>query len=209
MAYKALKSKYLSYNIYSVIDMTLDFRTIWCDKNVMQKKRSVIGYVFGKGGRFDHCPFYRLELPLAECRKLEELLAAAGGEQRRTATLTATRQQMDRLCVTGVGPPKYEQRAVEQYVRGDVLRVQGTEGNSCNLTISARFGVPLMTQQLGVALERAREFVELRVPSRKYDLVEFVPDVDLDSSDEQILAAGSIAATVVGLAAEDFSDWEK
>lgn len=170
--------------------------------------RSTIGYIVGEGGRFGRVPFYRLCLPLEQCQALDGLLAGAGAAQRHTTTLTASFQQPDRLSVTEIEPPEYELRVAAQYVRGDVLRVQGKEGVSCGLDISARFGVPLVREQLGLARARARQYVEFRVPSRKRDVIEFIPDVDLPAADQDLLVAGSMSAIAAVLAPEDFSDWE-
>lgn len=170
--------------------------------------RVTLGYVVGRSGRFDRDPFYRLSLPADASRELDRLLAKANGGARRTATLTATYEEPDRLRVTEAEAPAYEHRAAAQYVRGDVLRVQGRQGVSCGLDMSARFGVPLIREQLRLALSRCREYVEMRVPSRVHDVVEFVPDVDLIPSEENSLVSGSTAAATAVLPAEDFSDWE-
>jgi hypothetical protein len=174
----------------------------------MQQQRSTIGYVVGEGGRFGRLPFYSVRLARAQCKELDELLAKAGAEQRRTTTLTASFHQPDRLRLTEIDPPAYEVRATSYYVRGDVVRVQGKEGVSCGLDLSARFGVPLVRQQLAQATAKARQYVELRVPSRKRDVIEFIPDVDLKPSEEDTLVAGSVAAATAALSIEDFSDWE-
>ncbi len=54
----------------------------------------------------------------------------------------------------------------------------------------------------------AKAFVILRVPSRKRDIIELIPDIDLDASEKEMLIAGSVAAATTTLPPEDFSDWE-
>jgi hypothetical protein len=151
-------------------------------------------------------------LDLAKCRKLDALLTQADGPGRRTTTLTATYHQPNRLRITQVEAPDYELRAAAQYVRGDVLRVQGKERVSCGLDVSARFGVPLLREQLAEAMTKAREYVEFRVPSRKRDIVEFIPDSELKrlarADDTELLAKASMWAAGRVLPPEDFSDWE-
>ena len=171
-------------------------------------QRETIGYVVGENGRFGRSPFFSVRLPLAQCAELDELLARASAEQRRTTALTASFHQPGRLRLTEIDPPAYEVHAAAHYVRGDVLRVQGKEGVSCGLDISARFGTPLLREQLRRAMASARQFVELRVPSRKRDVIEFIPDIDLKPSEADALVAGSVAAATAVLPAEDFGDWE-
>lgn len=170
--------------------------------------RNTIGYVLGERGRFGRNPFFTVRLPSDRIEEFDRLLAKADGRHRHTTTITVSHQQPDRLRVTEVGPPEYELRAADQYVRGDVIRVQGKEGKSCGLDISARFGVPLIRQQLRSAAERAKTFVELRVPSRKRDLVEFRADVDIPPGEEELLLDAAITLAAQCLPTEDFSDWE-
>jgi hypothetical protein len=174
-------------------------------------ERATIGYVMGVGGRFGRLPFYSVRFGLPQCKELDGLLAKSGAQRRRTTTLTASFHQPNRLRLTEVNPPDYEFRAAACYVRGDVIRVQGKEGVSCGLDLSARFGVPIVREQLGLAMAKAREYVELRVPSRKRDVIEFIPDTELNApvSDEDALIAGSVGALTDALPPEDFSDWEK
>jgi hypothetical protein len=171
--------------------------------------REFIGSVLGDSGGFHRRPFYRVRLTTSACTELDALLARVDGEQRHTATLTATYDQPARVKVTKVDGPDYERSAAPQYLRGDVVRVQGRPGASCNLDVSARFGIPLFRAQLKLACERAEQFVDLRVPSHNRDVIEFIPDVDLNSSDDDTLVSGSIAAVTATLPPEDFSDWEK
>ena len=174
--------------------------------------RKVLGYVKGSRGRFDHTPFYSLRLRLGECRELNELLAKVDGQGRHTMTLAATFHQPDRLRLMEVEAPEYERRAAAQYVRGDIIRVQGKQGVSCGLDISGKFGVPLVREQLAGAMAKAKEFIEFRVPSRKRDVIEFVPDTELirsiERDDADLLAEASAAAAAEVLEPEDFSDWE-
>jgi hypothetical protein len=174
--------------------------------------RKVLGYVNGSRGRFDRTPFYSLRLPLAQCRELKKLLAKTDGQGRRTATLTANSRQPDRLSITETQAPDYERRAAAQYVRGDVIRVQGREGVSCGLDISAKFGVRLVQEQLAGAMNEAKDYIEFRVPSRKRDVIEFIPDTELKPApgahEADLWAEASVALAAEVLVPEDFSDWE-
>lgn len=174
--------------------------------------RKVLGYVIGSGGRFDRAPFYSLRLRLVQCRELNKLLAMSDGQGRRTTTLTASFHQPDRLRVTEIEAPDYERRASAQYVRGDVIRVQGKQGVSCGLDISAKFGVPLVREQLAGAMGKAMNYIEFRIPSRGRDVIEFIPDTELKTAvrtdDTDLLAEASVALAAEVLVPEDFSDWE-
>jgi len=156
-------------------------------------------------------PFYSLRLNLKQCRQLDDLLQRADSNSRHTSTLTITHEQPDRIRVTETQAPDYELRAAAQYVRGDVMRVQGKEGVSCGLDISAKFGIPLVREQLAQALAQAKEFVELRVPSRAREVIEFIPDTELKPparDDADLLAKASAKLAPEVLEPEDFSDWE-
>jgi hypothetical protein len=147
----------------------------------MAKKisKTTIGYVEGRNGRLGHDPFYALELPRPQCRELDELLGQSDADARRTTTLAASYEQPDRIRLQQNDAPEYEAALAPTYVRGDMLRVQGKELASCNLAVSARFGIPALRQQLKAAAERCSDFVLMRIPSRNRDVVEFVPDIDL------------------------------
>ena len=57
-------------------------------------------------------------------------------------------------------------------------------------------------------MSRARSAVTLKVVSRKRDVVEIIPDIDLPAATDDALVAGSLAAAAAVLPPEDFSDWE-
>jgi hypothetical protein len=172
-------------------------------------KRRTIGYVIGAAGSFARFPFYEIRLDKKKAvPELDRLLAKGNVAQRCTVTLSASFHQPDRLRVTEIDPPDYESRASAAYLRGDVMRVQGREGISCGLDLSARLGVQALQNELRLASKRAKTFVILRVPSRKRDIIELIPDIDLDASEKEMLIAGSVAAATTTLPPEDFSDWE-
>jgi hypothetical protein len=176
---------------------------------ITKATRRTIGYVAGHSGAFARSPFYEIRLDKKKAApELDRLLAKGNVANRCTIALTASFHQPDRLRVTEMDPPDYESRASPAYVRGDVMRVQGREGISCSLDLSARVGVQALRNELRLARERAKVFVVLRVPSRKRDIVELIPDVDFNLSDQDAIVAGSVAATSVALPPEDFSDWE-
>lgn len=160
--------------------------------------------VTGLGGQLGSNPFFEVRLSIPDCGALIEGLKQAAA-QAGTITIAVTRENPNRLRLKCDPLPAYEARAPASYLRGDVLRVQGVDTNSCNLAISARFGVPLFSQDLSAAAGRARNWVLVRVPNRKYDQVEFWPDVDLPSTGED---TALLQAQSSGLVYEDFSDWE-
>ena len=171
--------------------------------------RRNIGSVRGSGGFFAKFPFYEVRLDKKNAiPELDNLLAKSDAQRRCTVTLTVSFHQPDRLRVTETDPPNYEIRASATYLRGDAMRVQGREGKSCNLDLSTRLGVVALQRELRLAAERAQEFVVLRVPSRKHDLIELIPDVEFAVSEQDVLVAGSTMAAVGALPSEDFSDWE-
>jgi hypothetical protein len=178
-------------------------------KNTRAGRRN-LGSVNGIGGVFGRFPFYELHLDKKRgVPELDRLMAQADPDRRCTLTLTVSYHQPDRLRVTETDPPNYESQASASYVRGDAMRVQGREGVSCNLDLSARLGVGAFRNELRVAAGRAEKFVALRVPSRKHDLVELIPDIDLGVGEDRILVEASVAAIGTVLPADDFSDWEK
>jgi hypothetical protein len=173
------------------------------------KGRRVIGYVTGRSGVFDRRPFYQIRLDKDASAQFDQLLSKGNAAGRCTVAVSVSYHQPDRLRVTEIDPPDYELRAVTGYVRGDTIRIQGREGVSCGLDLSARFGVPLVREQLRGATQRAVEYLVMRIPSRKRDVIEFIPDVDLTHSDVDTFVAGSVTAAMSILPAEEFSDWEK
>jgi hypothetical protein len=171
-------------------------------------RRRVVGYVGGTGGVFGRAPFFQIQLSKQAVRQLDELLMKADGDRRCTLTVTASFQQPDRLRVTEADPPQYEAVASSAYVRGDAMRVNGREGASCGIDLSARWGVPALRNALRLACERANNYVLLRIPSRKRDLVEIIPDMELLPADEGAVLSASATSAAALLPAEDFSDWE-
>ncbi|MGA2442069.1 MAG: hypothetical protein ABSH08_14030 [Tepidisphaeraceae bacterium] len=169
--------------------------------------KKTLGYISGFGGRFGRKPFFRICLSLESCKNLNELMAKADAENRHTVNLAASYQQPDRLRLYETIPPDYEFRASTHYIRGDAIRIQGKEGVSCSLAISAKFGVPSFQEQLRIAMDAAEKYVELRIPSRELSFVEFVPDVAV-RSEADVLTEASVASILDVLPSEDFSDWE-
>jgi hypothetical protein len=169
--------------------------------------RRVIGFVHGSGGFFAQSPFYVLQLDKKSARQLDKLLEQGNSSSRCEVTITATFHQPDRLRITETDPPDYEARAVDTYVRGDVIRVQGKPGVTCSLAVSARWGVPAIQSQLRRAASRASKFLLLRVPNRKRDVVEFVADEDLASEPVDANVAASMASAANLLPEESFDDW--
>ena len=177
--------------------------------NSTKSRRRYVGNVYGTAAKLGRDPFFEIQLGLEKIEALDRLLARANGNLRCTLALTLSFHQLDRLRVTETDPPDYELRASAEYMRGDTMRVSGKEGRSCNIDLSARFGVPEFRKQLRQARERASRYVVLRVPNSKHDLLEIIPDSELATADEQSLLSASANSTASLLPAEDFSDWEK
>ena len=174
-------------------------------------EQRTIGFVKGTNGCItqDGKPFYRLRLDAAVLDDLLPMLdQAARTDQRPWHMLTATAEQPSRLRLYRIPTPDFEQHAAKSYVRGTIYRISGRE--SINISFSVH-GALLIADRLREALQHMGNFVLLMVPCRKIDLIEFLPDVELEraASDEhaRLGEAGlSIAAQVLGR--EDFRDWE-
>ncbi|HEY8667704.1 MAG TPA: hypothetical protein VIL86_13645 [Tepidisphaeraceae bacterium] len=184
-------------------------------KTKASPRTTYIGSVRGIDGRFGSppaTPFHSVKLPLQAVTALQALVdKAVDRASRRWVTIAISYDDPNRLRVMHAPPPAYERRAAESYLRGDALRVTGVEGNSVNLDISSRFAVGIFSDLLAAAGTRAQEFVLLRVPNRKHDLIEVVADVDLTPApmaEQDRLGESGAAAAAAVLAAEDFSDWE-
>ena len=171
--------------------------------------RQGLGDVRGFGGVLGGAgqPFYEVKLPLDLVPQLEQLLLAGGG-RRGGVSVTSDFHDPNRLRVTRVDPPGYEAAAAARYVRGNTLSVSGRTGNSCNIDLSAKSGVPNLVHELQDARAAAASFILIRVPSRARHLVEIIPDVELASADDADLGQAGAALAGYVLPAEDFSDWE-
>lgn len=180
-------------------------------KTASKPIRHTVGYVTGSGGHFGRTPFFQIRLLKEDGANLDRLLTSDNKERRGTMTITVSFHQPDRLRITEVDPPEYERRAAQNYLRGDILRVQGREGVSCSLDLSMLWGVPAFQTGLRSAVQRAAEFIVFSVPSRKRNLVEFVADIDSPNTDSDLeaLAHASMALAAQTLAVEDFSSWKK
>lgn len=155
-------------------------------------------------------PFYRARLEANEIGRLCQFLAECGTGQRDWFTLAAIQPDLTRLSLTKSRTPKYELSAAKDYARGDVFRVSG-KNQSCNIDFSGGEGAALLARILKSAQSRMRRFVELRVPSRSRNIVEFIPDTDLEAADSaehcRLAMTGEALAGVVW-DQEDFSDWD-
>jgi hypothetical protein len=185
-------------------------------KTTMRKEkiRETVGYFEGLSGELRGArgrPFFRLRLDRAQVRKLlEGLDLCVQREGRRWFTLTSTHEKPARLRLTQMATPEYEDQAAAFYLRGEAMRISGDEG-SCNINFSGSVGAPLLIERLRCAAKDMRRFLELRVPSRARNLIEFMADTTLEAVEsaehERLTLAGEkLAAEVLG--AEDFSDWE-
>jgi hypothetical protein len=182
----------------------------------LTRPRTSVGAVIGRNARFGTPPgeaFYRVELVCHAALDLQGLLTKSRDwVSRRWVTVTASYHDPNRLRVTHAPPPAYESRAADSYFRGDAMRVTGVEGSSINLDLSSRFAVQSLNELIASATARAKEFIVLRVPNRKRDLIEVLADVDLptpQTDEEQRLGASGAGLAATVLPAEDFSDWEQ
>ena len=171
--------------------------------------RRVLGFVRGQQGVLGSDPFFVIHLPKEAAVALDQLLGSSDGSRRCTVTITITSHQPNRLRITEIDPPQYESKACETYLRGDTMRVNGGIGKTCGLDLSARFGVPAIRSQLREALDQADEFIVLRVPSRKHDLIEFIPDTAISTVSNDAMLQASMSSAAQLLPAEEFTDWEK
>jgi hypothetical protein len=164
----------------------------------------------GSDGELNGQPFYRLHLGPAPLAELRSELERRSKRARAWVTLVVTADNPNRLRLKDDPTAEFEARAAPIYLRGDTFRVTGRQGRSCNITMSSD-GAAALARKLGEAGERMREWVEIRVPSRKRDLLEIVPDVDISAGDsgeiDAIVSAGARAGSRA-LTREDFSDWE-
>lgn len=176
------------------------------------KDQRTIGYVKGTNGCItqDGKPFYRLRLDEAALNDLLSMLdQAARTDQRPWHMLTATAEQPSRLRFYRIPTPDFEQHAAKSYARGTIYRISGRE--SINISFSAQ-GALLFADRFREAIHHMRNFVLLTVPRRKIDLIEFLPDLELEgiASDEHA-RLGEVGARLASQAwkQEDFSDWEQ
>lgn len=164
----------------------------------------------GESGRMGRKPFYSIRLAVDDAAMLERALGAVAKSADSGATLTATAENPDRLRMKREAMPEYERRTSGSYVRGDMVRVNGREGVSCNIVFTPR-GAAALAECIRSARSRSRRFLELRVPSRAHDVVECVSDSELAEANSEEARLGRVGAQLAAesWAPEDFSDWEK
>jgi len=175
--------------------------------------RKTIDYVTCQLGELNTSKaFYRARLTEPEVGQLvADLDRCAESDGPRWFTLTVTDEKPERLRLTEMpGAPQYELEAAAVYLRGDVFRVSG-KAKSCNIDFSGRVGAVLLSERLRRAQARMRRFLEIRVPSRKRNLIEFIPDTDLEAADspehDKLAQAGEALGADLG-SSDEFSDWE-
>ncbi|MHC4444837.1 MAG: hypothetical protein ACYTF1_08290 [Planctomycetota bacterium] len=179
---------------------------------IQHKVRDKLGYVMGSDGCLNPgggTPFYRVVLDTQSIDELLKQLDTASQVERAWFTITVTQDNLDRLRIIEARVPAFEKNAPPNYVRGTVLRVSGQK--SLNVDFSGPVGAQLLAQQLRRARDEMKEYVEFRIPSRKRDLVFFVPDVALPPTPTSELDKLSMAGeklTSEVWPTEDFSDWE-
>lgn len=179
------------------------------------KHRETIAYIEGEDGELNgpnRRPFFRVRLTKAQAAELlKYLVGCASSNGREWYTLTTTHERPSRLRLTReLRIADYEQQAASIYLRGEPVRISGEDG-SCNINFSGAVGGKLLVERVEAAIKRARRFLEIRILSRKRNLIDFLPDVELEaleSVEHQKLAnMGALLATQ-SWSGEDFSDWE-
>jgi len=177
--------------------------------------RETIAYVECEYGELNdppHRPFFLVRLNQAQGKELlQHVKACVMAKGREWYTLTATHEKPARLRLTHeVEIPDYEQRASSIYLRGEPVRISGN-GGSCNINFSGAVGARLAAERIEAALARARRSLDIRILSRKRNLVEFIPDTEREAQEslehEHLAETGANMAVEVW-PSEDFSDWE-
>jgi len=176
--------------------------------------RKTIAYVECEYGELNdppHRPFFLVRLTQTQGEELlGHVKACAETEGREWYTLTATHEKPARLRLTHDLIPDYEHQASSIYLRGEPVRVSGN-GRSCNINFSGAVGARLVAERIEAALARARRSFDLRILSRKRNLIEFIPDTEREA--EESREHEHLAQTGANMVAEiwpseDFRDWE-
>jgi len=180
--------------------------------NASNTKRRTIAYFNGSHGLLSLAgkpAFYQIRFDASVLEELiSNLRAVADSDSRMWYTLTASSESLSRLRMYTSRTPDFELRASKCYLRGTLFRVSGKE--SANIDFSTD-GALLLAERLREAKTKMREFVLLRLPNRKKDIVEFWPDIELEAlpSDEHLrLRQGGETLAAQVWCPEDFSDWE-
>lgn len=181
-------------------------------KKVRRGRLAITGFAAQLAGP-GASPFYSVRLRSCEAQALaDEFRACAASPGRRWFALTATHERPERLRLSEeLATPAFEARAAANYARGEAFVIQG-KGRSCNIRFSGRVGAGLLADRLDAARAVMHEFLEIRIPSRNHDLIEFIADTELSATEAPDQAAlGAAGANLAGLtiAPEDFSDWER
>ncbi len=158
-------------------------------------------------------PCFRVKVDAQGVGSMIKLLQEHRREQGRGwVIITVTDNDMTRLRLLEGKTPGFETNASDVYLRGEILRVNPTD-RSCNIRFSQQDGIRSFVSRLQTAQGRMRRFLEIRIPNRRLekDLIEFIPDADLEAlasveHEKLSQAAGALAAEV--WEDEDFSDWE-
>ena len=143
---------------------------------------------------------------------LRHLEGCAACQGREWFAVTSSYDKPQRLRLTKeLRVPDYELQAPAIYLRGEPVRISGREGSSCNINFSGAVGSWLLMRRVRSARERMRRFLEIRIPSRKHNLIAFFPDTDLEAVEtpehHKLAQTGATLAGDIWVA-EDFSDWE-
>jgi len=180
-----------------------------------KKHRGTVAYIECEDGELNGPrgrPFFRVRLNKAQAAELlGYLVDCASSNGREWYMLTATHEKPSRLRLTQeLRVPEYEQQAASIYLRGEPVRISGEDG-SCNISFSGAVGGKLLVERVEAGAERARRFLDIRILSRKRNLIDFLPDIDLEaleSVEHQKLAHAGTLLAAETWSVEDFSDWE-
>lgn len=179
-----------------------------------EKTRATIRYIEGLEGVLagpKGRPFFRVRLNLKQISELIDALEQCARQDGRCwFTLTSTHDKPARLRLMQPATPDYELGASAVYMRGEAAWISGDEG-SCNINFSGSDGALMLIKRLRDVQKKMRRFVDIRIPSRARNLIEFVADVDLEaapSAEHERLAIGGGIVASQSLPADDFGDWE-
>ncbi len=123
-------------------------------------------------------PFYQIQLNSSAIDKLLSFLDQIAQAKRLWHVMVATLEHPSRLRLYQSPTPNFEQRASQYYVRGTLFRISGQD--SINISFSCE-GALLIADRLREARPRVQRFVLFRVASQKKDMLEFVPDVEIET----------------------------
>lgn len=164
--------------------------------------------ILGQFGALGTNPFYQVRFVRSQVDQLVSMFRACANDLSVRHTLAVTHEAPNRMRLRRNEQPEYERHAAALHLRGDIFRVQGKD-RSCNIEFGA-LAAREMADRLELARDRMKTFMVWRVPSRRFSLLDIIPDVDLVSpTDADNLASSSSSAAASTWTPESFADWER